>query len=496
MSSHKSIFKTSLITGGSQVMVMMMNMVRAKALAILLGPAGTGIIGLYSTTTDLINTIAGLGLTSSAVKQIAIANSEADRSSIQKTLFVFRWLIRLTTITAALCMFIFAGYISLHTFGSENNKQGIQWMSLVVFFTGISNGQFALLQGLRRIKDLATARVLGALAGSIICITLIFFFRKEGIVPFLIAGAATTVLLSWSFAQKEKITTIKVDFTEFKKRSVELISMGLAFLFSGLSISISAYYSRILISKSFSIHDLGLYTASWTLSAMYVNFILTAMGADFYPRLSGVIEDHDKANKIVNEQTEIGIAMAVTGIVGVISFSAIILRAFYSIQFADAWRLLQWMTAGMAIKVISWPLGFIVVSKGKAKLFALLEISWGFIYIILLYFFTQWMGLEGAGVAFFITYLINWVFVWFSARHLTHFNWNIAVRKQILWMVAAIVLVFISSRLLTDLWSNIFNGLIIILVFWFTYRKLETILGGNFINLLIKKTGLKKNGQH
>ncbi|MCW3093147.1 MAG: hypothetical protein JWP81_4216 [Ferruginibacter sp.] len=492
MSSHKSIFKTSLITGGSQVMVMMMNMVRAKALAVFLGPSGTGVIGLYSSTTDLINTVAGLGLTSSAVKQIATANSEADKSSIQKTLFVFRWLTRLTTITAAMGMFIFAGYISLHTFGSADNKRGIQWMSLVVFFTGISNGQFALLQGLRRIRDLAIARVLGALAGSIICITLIFFFRKEGIVPFLIAGAATTVLLSWFFAQKEKITSLKVDFTEFKKRSFELLSMGIAFLVSGLSISISAYYSRILISTSFSLHDLGLYTASWTLSAMYVNFILSAMGADFYPRLSGIINDHEKANKIVNEQTEIGIVMAVAGIVGVVSFSALILRAFYSVQFSDAWKLLQWMTAGMAIKVISWPLGFIVVSKGKAKLFVLLEMSWGFIYIALLYFFTRWMGLEGAGIAFLATYLINWLFVWFAARKLTAFGWNSTNKKQISWMVLAILSVFIISRILSTPWQYAFNGIILGFVCWYAYRKLETILGANLFTLLIKKIGINK----
>ncbi len=492
MNNSKSIFKSSLITGGSQVMVMVFNMVRAKVLAILLGPGGTGIIGLYSTTTDLINSIAGLGLTSSAVKNIAAANAEIDKASIRKTLFVYRWLIRLSTITAALCMFIFAEYLSKYTFGTKDNKIGFQWMSLVVLFVGISNGQFALLQGLRRIKDLAIARVLGAFIGSIVCILVIYFLRKDGIVPFLVAGSATTVLLSWLFAQREKISSLKVDFQEFKERSTTLLSMGFAFLVSGLTVSATAYYSRILISNSFSIHDLGLYTASWTLSALYVNFILNAMGADFYPRLSGIINDHFKANELVNQQTEIGIAMAVAGIVGVVSFSGLILRVFYSIQFVDAWRLLQWMTLGMVIKVISWPLGFIVVSKGKARLFVLLEVSWGAIYVFLVYIFTQWFGLEGAGVAFFVTYLIYWMAVWLSARHLTGFAWDVGIKKQILWMTAAIFLVFVSSRLLTVLWSNIFNGIILGLVFLYAYRKLETILGANLFRLLIKKIGINK----
>jgi antigen flippase len=493
MSSHKSIFKTSLITGGSQVMVMMMNMVRAKVLAILLGPGGTGIIGLYTTTTDLVNTISGLGLTNSAVKNIASANAETDKTSIRKTLFVYRWLIRITTILASICMFFFSDFISERTFGSVENKIGIQWMSLVVLFTGITNGQFALLQGLRRIKDLALARIIGAFVGSIICISLIYFFRKQGIVPFLIAGAASSVLLSWFFAQREKISSLKVDFKEFKIRSAGLLSMGFAYLVSGLSVSVSAYYSRILISKSFSIRDLGLYTACWTLSAMYVNFILSAMGADFYPRLTGVIQDHPKANKLVNEQTEIGIAMAIVGTVGVISFSPLILKIFYSDHFSSAWHLLQWMTAGMAIKVIGWPLGFIVVSKGKSKLFVLLEVSWGIIYIILLYWFTDLLGLEGAGVAFFSTYFIYSIFVWLLARKLTDFIWTANVKMQIFWMVMAILSVIISSRFLNFFWQTFINLLILVAISFYTYRKLGELLGGNLFSILLKKIRFKNN---
>ena len=476
------------------MMVMMMNMVRAKVLAILLGPGGTGIIGLYSTTTDLVNTISGLGLTSSAVKNIASANAETDKTSIRKTLFVYRWLVRITTILAALCMFFFSGFISERTFGSVEHKSGIQWMSLVVLFTGITNGQFALLQGLRRIKDLALARIIGAFVGSIICITLIYFFRKQGIVPFLIAGAASTVLLSWFFAQREKISSMKVDFKEFRLRSVGLLSMGFAFLVSGLSVSISAYYSRILISKSFSITDLGLYTACWTLSAMYVNFILSAMGADFYPRLAGIINDHQKTNKLVNDQAEIGIAMAIVGIVGVISFSPFILKLFYSDHFSSAWHLLQWMTAGMAIKVISWPLGFIVVSKGKAKLFVLLEVSWGIIYVFLLYWFTDLLGLEGAGVAFFATYCIYWIFVLLSARKLTAFSWTADMKMQIFWMVLAITSVMISSRLLNLFWQSLINSLIIVAVFLYAYFKIRKLLGGDLLTLLRKKMDLRSNG--
>jgi antigen flippase len=49
---------------------------------------------------------------------------------------------------------------------------------------------------------------------------------------------------------------------------------------------------------------------------MFAAFVLSAMGTDFYPRLTAVIEDREAAVRAVNEQTEIGILLALPGLVG------------------------------------------------------------------------------------------------------------------------------------------------------------------------------------
>ena len=490
--SYKSIFKTSLLTGGSQVIVMLFNMVRAKALALLLGPAGTGIIGLYNSVTQLVNSIANIGLPSSAVRQIAAANVSDDRKSIGKTLFVFRTLIRITTVIAGLVMLLFARQISELSFGEADYTNGIRWMSLVVFFTGISNGQFTLLQGLRRIKDLALARIIGAILGTAISILLIWIFKENGIIPFLIAGSAATILISWLFAHRVKIPAIPVKLNEFKPEATKLLSMGLAFLVSGLVISITGYYSRVLITKQFSLTELGLFTASWTLSAIYVNFVLSAMGTDFYPRITEVINDHALANKIVNEQTDMGITLALPGIVTVVGFSGLFLRVFYSAKFIDAAPLLQWMTVGMVIKVVSWPMGYIIISKGKSLLFASTEILWGVLFIPLLFLLIKYFGLQGAGVAFGITYLLHTIVIWIAGKKLSGFTWDKQSIIQILILVLSVTVVFSSTRYLNDIWSVIVNSFIVICLLFYTYFHLEKKLGGRLLTKLLARLGWEK----
>ena len=47
--------------------------VRTKAMAILLGPAGFGLFGIYNSVANISQTLAGMGVNSSGVRQIAEA---------------------------------------------------------------------------------------------------------------------------------------------------------------------------------------------------------------------------------------------------------------------------------------------------------------------------------------------------------------------------------------------------------------------------------------
>src|SRR5215471_16232594 len=71
--SYGQILKSSALVGGSSAVNVAMGIVRTKAMAILLGPAGVGLFGLYSSIADLTQSIAGMGINSSGVRQIAEA---------------------------------------------------------------------------------------------------------------------------------------------------------------------------------------------------------------------------------------------------------------------------------------------------------------------------------------------------------------------------------------------------------------------------------------
>src|ERR1700722_3505913 len=71
--SYGQILTSSALVGGSSALNIVVGIVRTKAIAILLGPAGFGLFGLYGSIANLTQSICGMGINSSGVRQIAEA---------------------------------------------------------------------------------------------------------------------------------------------------------------------------------------------------------------------------------------------------------------------------------------------------------------------------------------------------------------------------------------------------------------------------------------
>jgi O-antigen/teichoic acid export membrane protein len=88
--SHGEILKSSTLVGGPSAVNIAIGIVRTKVMARLLGPAGVGLMGLYASIAGLARSIAGMGINSSGVEQIAEAVGSADTKGIGRTVTVLR----------------------------------------------------------------------------------------------------------------------------------------------------------------------------------------------------------------------------------------------------------------------------------------------------------------------------------------------------------------------------------------------------------------------
>ena len=207
--SYGQILKSSALIGGSQVANIAIGIVRTKAMAMLLGPAGFGLFGLYGSIANLTQSVAGMGINSSGVRQIAEAVGSGDKTRIAKTAAVLRrtsivlGVARRCSAAGVLPTGVQADIWQHGTGGCRVPPVDCRVFSLV------SGGQAALIQGMRRIADLAKMNVLGAFFGSCTSIPLVYLFREKGVVPSLISVAAMTILTSWWYSRKIDVASLR-----------------------------------------------------------------------------------------------------------------------------------------------------------------------------------------------------------------------------------------------------------------------------------------------
>jgi len=357
--SYGQILKSSALIGFSTVVNLAIGIVRTKAMAVWLGPAGFGLMGLYSSIADLAQSIAGMGINASGVRQIAEAAGTGDTERIARAAVVLRRTAILLGVLGALMLIAFSRQISILTFGGEQHAFAVRLLSATVFFSCLSSGQGALIQGTRRISDLVRMGVLGAIAATIIGLPLVYLFREDGIVPSLICGAAISLIASWWYSRKIAVRSPSMTVAQIGHEAAGLLKLGFAFMASGLAVTGASYAIRVFVLRKVGFDAAGLYQSAWTLGGMYVGVILGAMGTDFYPRLTAVAKDNSACNRLVNEQTQVSILLATPGVIATLALAPLVIALFYSPKFQAAVEVLRWLCLGMALRVISWPILFL-----------------------------------------------------------------------------------------------------------------------------------------
>ena len=474
--TYTQILKSTALIGGSSLITVAFSIIRNKAMAVILGPEGVGLMAIYSSIADIAQAVAGLGVQSSGVRQIAEAVGTGDAEKIARTAFILQRISIVLGIAGTLLLACLAFPVAHLTFGDHQHAASVAFLSLAIFFRLASAGQTAMIQGMREISVLARINLLTAVFATVVTIPLVYFFGFEGVAPSLVAIAAVTLLISWWYSRKMPQSAGKVSAPQFRQELGGLLKLGLVFMASGLLTLATAYVVRIIVLQHGGIVAAGLYQSAWALGSLYAGFILQAMGTDFYPRLTAIAGDHTACNRLVNEQAQVSILLAGPGVLATLTFAPLVMRLFYSPEFYGAADLLRWICLGMLLRIIAWPMGFIVLAKGEQAIFFWTEVAATVVHIGLAWLLVAEFGLVGSAAAFFGLYLWHSILIYFFARKLTGFRWSPANLKIGLIFIVSSALVFCATLFLPFWQATAFGSLAVLLSGLYSLKMLIGLL--------------------
>jgi O-antigen/teichoic acid export membrane protein len=144
----------------------------------------------------------------------------------------------------------------------------------------------------------------------------------------------------------------------FLKESVadgmDMVKLGSVTMVTGFLTTGVMYLIRLYIGRTGGLEHIGLYTAAWAILNGYVGMVFTAMGTDYFPRLSEVNHDNTQLKKLVNEQSEISILILSPILILLLSALPLVIQILLSSSFLPITGLVQWALIGMLFKTASW----------------------------------------------------------------------------------------------------------------------------------------------
>lgn len=473
LNSYRNIIKGTSFFGGVQVFNILINLIRGKFVAIILGPEGMGISALFNSASNTIQRFSSLGLNQSIIRDVAEdSDSQRQESTIRTSL-------RLTTFTALLGFIICSAFclpLSEITFGDSS-----YWWQFIILGVGVAfaiagTGKLSILQGLHQVKRISKASLVGGLTGLCVGIPLYYLFRDKGIVPAIVAiFLALYIFYSISLRKCYQFKFEEKKWKDYIPIAKNLLLLGIVLMSGDVIANLVTYLINLFVRMHGSIDDVGLYQAAHSVTNQFSGVIFSALAMDYFPRLSKIAKDNEKLKETVNKQSEI-VSWLISPAMAILILAApLLIRVLLSESFHSITPLMRWMGLGMLFRAFSFPMAYITFAKGNKKVFFILEgIVANTLTLVISCLFFYWFGLIGLGYALVADNALCMLLYYIVNRKLYSYNFS---SSSLLNYILGGILVggcFVFSYLLSSALSYTLMGVIAAITIIWAFYNLKT----------------------
>lgn len=404
-----NLLRTSVLNGVAVLIKTITMFVLNKILAVYLGPTGYAAIGQFQNFIQMVTTFAGSAINTAVVKYTAeYHEDESKQRAIWKTagsiVFLF-------SLIFAFLILIFQGQLSLYIFHSLKYQTVFIWFAVFLIFFNFNTLFLAILNGKKEILKLVLANIAGSLFALIITSMLAIKLHLYGALVALsiyqsIAFIVTLFLCYRANWFKFSSLLGKIDL-EITKKFSSFILMALV---SAICVPLSQMLIRAYLTQEFSLAYAGYWEAMIRLSTVYLMLVTTTLGVYYLPRLSE-LNKIDEIKKEVYLGYKFLFPLTVVGGIIVFVLRDWIINLLFTPSFAPMQDLFFWQMMGDALKIGSWILAYLMLSKAMTKLYISTEIIFTLSLIALTYVCTQFFGFKGVSIAHLINYGMYWIVI-------------------------------------------------------------------------------------
>lgn len=402
-SAHRSILKATAVIGGASAVNILIGLARNKLAALMLGPVGIGSIGLLLNIVLTAANLGGLGVAMASVRTLASATGADGGGEARRALTLLTISL---AITGAVATWLLRAPIARYTLSDATEAWRVGWLAPAVALTIWSGAQLALLNGLGRLAAVARVQVVGAALGTALGLAALALWGADGVLGYVIAAPVGMVIAGWTCTSRLPRIARPVAPSAVRANMVAYVRLGIPMMFGAITLPFGLLAIRALTADHLGGVALGQFTAAWTLSVTYVSFVLAAMSTDYFPKLSAIADDHAAATRLVNDHAQVALLLSLPVMLAVQAIAPWLITLLYSDSFTGAVTMLRWQIAGDVVKIISWPLAFVLLAQQRGIAYWLVESSIVLALVSSSFVLIPRFGIAGIGASYLIGYIV------------------------------------------------------------------------------------------
>lgn len=436
--TYDHIVKYIGLFGGVQGLNMLIGIIRNKITAYILGPSGIGLINIYNKVTSLISQATNLGISFSAVKHVAELSDSADSQQRDRLIDTVRMWCIMTAMLGLLAGMLLSPWISRWTFSNYDYTQSFFLLSTVVAMMAVTGGEVAILKGLKQLKKVALISIFAALGTLLVCVPIYYLMGVNGIVSALVISNAVVLAIHIYYSSKVAPWRKTIATLRSVKSGIPMAQLGIAYVIAGVIGQGADFLISTFILKHGDLGSVGLYNTGFFLITYVGSLLFTAVEADFFPRLSALVNNTKKMNVAINQQIEVCVLLISPCVILEVIAMPLIIRLLYTEQFAEAAPMAIYAIFYLFFKAMTLPAAYLALAKGDSKTFLIAEFLYAvFITIAIPLAFTQY-GLVGAGIALSLAGLFDLIliYVFYGIRY----NFRLALRPATTYLIQMLLL--------------------------------------------------------
>ena len=379
--SYAHILKYTGVFGGVQALSVLVGLVRNKLVALLLGPAGMGLLSIFNTSVRLMSDTTSMGLSATATRELSEAYAGEDaRQQLRRLQVVRSWSVLAALLGFVACLLL-SPLLNSWSFDWGDHTWHFALLAPVVAMTAITTGELAVLKGFHQLGQLAKISIYGVFAALVISIPLYYIWREAAIVPSLLLVALAQMALT--LRASLRLFPYRLSFSKKVLSSgTGMLRLGVSFMLAGLMGSGAEFAIRSFMNTQGNLEMVGLYNVAYMIAMVYAGMVFSAMESDYFPRLSAIAEVGAELYDTVNKQMEIMLLLAAPLLSLLILFAPLLLPLLFSSRFLPVVDTLRLLLLAMYFRALTLPVEYINLARGNSRGYLLLETACGVMTLV------------------------------------------------------------------------------------------------------------------